>query len=143
MTWWIWVLLGFVLLGAEMLTPGGFYLLFFGCGALAVGLLAALGWSGPLWFQGVLFAVLSVFSVLVFRRPLVRKIRDADKGKEVDSLIGQIAFAADRIQAHGFGKAQMRGTAWNVHNVGEETLQPKQRCRVEKVDGLTLWVKGE
>jgi len=142
MTWWIWVLAGFALLAAEMLTPSGFYLLFFGCGALAVGLLTALGWSGPLWFQGVLFSVLSVLSVLLFRKPLVQKMRAAD-GKEVDSLVGEIAFAVDRIQANGFGKAQLRGAAWNAHNVGDQPLQPKQRCRVEKVDGLTLWLKGE
>jgi membrane protein implicated in regulation of membrane protease activity len=143
MTWWIWVLAGFALLAGEMLTPGGFYLLFFGCGALAVGLLTALGWSGPLWFQGVLFSVLSVLSVLLFRKPLVQKMRIADKDKEVDSLVGEVALAIDRIQAKGFGKAQLRGSAWNAHNVGEQTLHPKQRCRVEKVDGLTLWVKAE
>jgi membrane protein implicated in regulation of membrane protease activity len=143
MTWWIWVIAGFALLAAELLTPGGFYLLFFGCGALAVGLLTALGWSGPLWFQGVLFAVLSVISVLLFRKPLVQKMRVPDEGKEVDSLVGETAFAVDRIQIKGFGKAQLRGSAWNAHNVGDQALQPKQRCRVEKVDGLTLWVKGE
>jgi hypothetical protein len=143
MTWWIWVLAGFALLAGEMLTPGGFYLLFFGCGALAVGLLTALGWSGPLWFQGVLFAFLSVLSVLVFRKPLVQKMHAADQGKQVDSLVGEIALVVDRIQANGFGKAELRGSAWNAHNVGDQTLQPKQRCRVEKIDGLTLWVRGE
>jgi inner membrane protein len=144
MAWWIWVLLGFALLAAEMLTPGGFYLLFFGCGALAVGLLAALGWSGPLWFQGVLFSVLSVVSVLLFRRRLVQKMGATDKGKEeVDSLVGQTAFAVDRIQANAFGKAELRGSGWNARNVGDEAVQAKQRCRVEKVDGLTLWIRGE
>ena len=29
MIWWYCMLLGIVLLGAEMLTPGGFYILFF------------------------------------------------------------------------------------------------------------------
>ena len=33
MEWWIWVVLGLALLLGEILTPGGFYLLFFGwCG---------------------------------------------------------------------------------------------------------------
>lgn len=30
MLWWTWIILGLVLLVAEMLPPGGFYLLFFG-----------------------------------------------------------------------------------------------------------------
>ena len=37
MIWWYWMLLGIVLLGAEMVTPGGFYILFFGLAALIVG----------------------------------------------------------------------------------------------------------
>ena len=37
MIWWYWMLLGLVLLGVEMATPGGFYILFFGLAALIVG----------------------------------------------------------------------------------------------------------
>ncbi len=39
MDWWIWLVLGFALLGAEMLAPGGLYLLFAGVAALSVGVL--------------------------------------------------------------------------------------------------------
>ena len=137
------MLLGFALLAAEMLLPGGFYLVFFGCGALAVGLLAALGWSGPLWLEGVLFAVLSVLSVVLFRKPLVQKMHVADEEKGVDSLVGEVAFAVNAMRPNSFGKVELRGAAWNARNVGEDGVQPKQRCRVEKVDGLTLWVKAE
>ena len=30
MTWWLWAFLGLFLLGGELVTPGGFYMLFFG-----------------------------------------------------------------------------------------------------------------
>ena len=30
MAWWIWAFLGLILLGVEITTPGGFYILFFG-----------------------------------------------------------------------------------------------------------------
>ncbi len=43
MVWWAWVLVGFLLLLGEILTPGGFFILFFGVGALVVGALGALG----------------------------------------------------------------------------------------------------
>ena len=36
MNWWMWAILGFVLLVAEMLTPGTFYLMFLGISALIV-----------------------------------------------------------------------------------------------------------
>ena len=47
MLWWVWILLGFLLLLAEVLTPGGLYLLFFGVAAILVGLLAGLNLIGP------------------------------------------------------------------------------------------------
>ena len=51
MLWWVWILLGFLLLLAELLTPGGLYLLFFGVAAIIVGLLAGLNLIGPPWMQ--------------------------------------------------------------------------------------------
>jgi membrane protein implicated in regulation of membrane protease activity len=45
MAWWIWVLGGLVLLVAEVTTPGGFFAIFFGAGAILVGVLKALGWA--------------------------------------------------------------------------------------------------
>ena len=64
-SWWLWLVLGLVLLGVEILTPGGFYIIFFGVAALIVGVLAGLGVGGPLWAQLVLFSVLSVASLVV------------------------------------------------------------------------------
>jgi membrane protein implicated in regulation of membrane protease activity len=32
MSWWLWVLAGLALLGAELLAPGGFFVFFFGSG---------------------------------------------------------------------------------------------------------------
>ena len=44
--WWHWLVLGLVLLAAELASAGGFYIIFFGVGALVVGVLAALGAAG-------------------------------------------------------------------------------------------------
>ena len=60
MDWWIWILLGLLLLLTELVTPGGFYILFFGIGAVIVGILTGFKASGPPWFQFILFSVLSV-----------------------------------------------------------------------------------
>jgi inner membrane protein len=51
MAWWIWIVLGLVLLLGEMLTPGGFYILFFGIGAIIVGILAGFNVAGPCGFR--------------------------------------------------------------------------------------------
>ena len=47
MDWWIWILFGLLLLLVELVTPGGFYILFFGIGAVIVGILVAFESAGP------------------------------------------------------------------------------------------------
>ena len=62
-----------------------------------MGLLTALGWTGPLWLQGVLFTFLSLFSVLFFRPSLMKKIQTGLGEVEVDRLVGERALVRDEI----------------------------------------------
>ena len=47
--WWHWLVLGLLLVVVELVSAGGFYIIFFGVGALIVGLLSASGAAGPGW----------------------------------------------------------------------------------------------
>ena len=69
MSWWMWVLLGVVLLAVEIVTPGGLFALFFGASAILVGGLVALGVEAR-WLQWLLFAGLGVLLVVALRRRL-------------------------------------------------------------------------
>jgi inner membrane protein len=142
MLWWVWILLGFLLLLAELLTPGGLYLLFFGVAAILVGLLAGLNLIGPPWMQWLMFSILSVAALSLFRRPLLKRLRPAAMAQEVDSLVGQIAVALDDIAVDAVGRAELRGAAWSARNVGADSLTRGQRCTVERVDGLMLCVRA-
>lgn len=142
MDWWLWILLGLALLAIEILTPGGFYVLFFGAGALVVGVLAALGAADSLAVQGLWFSVLSVASLALFRGRLVDLFRPTG-GHEVDSLRQEVAVLLQDLPANGFGKAELRGTTWSVRNTEGRDLPAGQRCRVDRAEGLTLWVKAE
>ena len=143
MDWWIWVLAGLALLAFEVASPGGFYVFFFGVGALAVGVLAALGVPHTLWLQGVLFTALSVASLLCFRRPILNKMQAHAPAGEVDSLVGERAVAQGNIDPGGLGKAELRGSTWNARNAGESAIGRDQLCLVERVDGLTLWIRAD
>jgi len=142
MLWWIWILLGFLLLVAELLTPGGLYLLFFGVAAVVVGLLAGLGLAGPPWMEWLLFSLVSVVALSLFRRPLLKRLRPAAMGTEVDSLVGETAVVLEDMPADAIGKAELRGSAWRARNVGKDALIRGQRCTVERVDGLMLCVRA-
>ena len=142
MSWWIWVLGGLVLLLAEILTPGGFFVVFFGAGAILVGVLVALGWSGPAWAEWLVFTVLSLASLALFRKPLMRRFNLAD-GKPVDRLEGETALVTEEVAPGGVGKAEMRGASWTARSSATVALARGQRCRVERVEGLTLWLRPE
>jgi len=142
MLWWVWILLGFLLLLAELLTPGGLYLLFFGVAAILVGLLAGLNLIAPPWMQWLMFSILSVAALSLFRRPLLKRLRPATLAQEVDSLVGETAIALEDMAADAVGKAELRGAAWSARNVGANSLARGQRCTVERVDGLMLCVRA-
>lgn len=142
MAWWIWVLAGLVLLLAEVLTAGGFFVIFFGAGAILVGTLKGLGWDGPAWAEWLVFTVLSLVSLALFREPLMRRFK-LGSGKPVDRLEGESAVVTEEVAPGGYGKAELRGASWTARSAGAATLARGQRCRVERVEGLTLWLRAE
>ncbi len=144
MLWWHWAVLGLVLAGLEILTPGGFYILFFGLGALLVAFLTLVGAGGPLWFQLLLFTVFSIVSLAVFRNPLLRMMQKKTAGAStIDKLVGELAIPTAVIPAGEVGKAELRGTSWTARNGGSQILPVGCRCRVTKVDGLVITIEAE
>ena len=144
MDWWLWAALGLVLAAGEILTPGGFFVVFFGLGALVVALLAFVGLAGALSFQILLFSVFSVASLLLFRNPLLRWMgRHTPKTVDVDSFVGELAVAASAIPPGGVGQAQLRGSAWNARNASQAAIAAGGRCRVTRVEGLVIWIEPE
>jgi membrane protein implicated in regulation of membrane protease activity len=139
--WWVWIIGAFGLGLLEMTTPGGFYFLFFGIGAALTGFLAWGPLEGQTTLQLLLFSVISVASSLAFRRPLMRRFAPRIDDIPVDSMIGETATALEDIAASGFGKVELRGSSWNARNSGDRTLSRGERCTVERVDGLSLWVR--
>jgi inner membrane protein len=142
MAWWVWVLVGLGLLGFEVLTPGGFFMLFFGLAAVVVGALAGSGLTRPIWLQWLLFSLLSVGSLLVFRRRLLAWLQSPE-ARGVASLVGDVAVLLADLPPGTVGKAELRGATWSVRHDGPETLARGRRCRVDRVDGLTLHVRLE
>jgi membrane protein implicated in regulation of membrane protease activity len=141
LSWWYWLLLGFGLLLLELITPGGFFVFFFGVGAIIVGLLASVGLSGSPELQWLLFGIVSVAGVLFLRKPLQRRTQ-VNPDREVDSIVGEIAVATGEIGIQQIGKVELRGTQWTACNIGDSIINAAQRCRVERVEGLTLHIRA-
>jgi membrane protein implicated in regulation of membrane protease activity len=142
MDWWLWIALGLALTVAELVTPSGFFIIFFGVAALSVGMLTALNMAGGTWVQWLLFSVLSLLYVMVFRGRLQTRVQ-MPESRDVDSLIGVLAIVQERMLPGTVGKVEVRGSMWSARNSSNVPLDAGQRARVAAVDGLTLTVVPE
>jgi membrane protein implicated in regulation of membrane protease activity len=143
MLWWHWLVIGLILVALEMAASGGFYVIFFGIAALAIAGLHVLDWAGPIWFQLVLFSAISIGSLLIFRSPLLTWMQVGGPGKDVDSLVGDIALPLEDIPAGAVGRAELRGAVWSARNQDATTLARGERCKVVEVDRLMIFLKPE
>ena len=143
MEWWHWLALGLILVALEMAASGGFYVIFFGVAALAIGGLHLFDLAGPAWFQFLLFSVISVASLLLFRNPLLRMLNMDGVPDNVDSMIGETAVPLDDIAPGAVGRAELRGTVWSARNQDSAALVRGQRCTVVEVDRLMIFLKPE
>ena len=143
MAWWHWIVVGLILIALEMAASGGFYVIFFGIAAIAIGALNVLGLAGPLWFQFLLFSTISIGSLLLFRRPFMRWMQLDRPGSDVDSMIGETAIPLEDIEPGAVGRAELRGTVWSARNRATVPLRKGQRCRVVAVERLMIFLEPE
>ncbi len=142
MPWWGWIVVGAVLLAAELFViPIDFFLVFLGVAALTVGFIGLAGVDLPQWGQWATFAALAVGSLLLFRGWL--RARFASVTPADDTLVGEIAVAREALAAGARGRIELRGATWLARNSGDAGLAPGDRARVERVEGLTLHVRRE
>jgi len=143
MQWWHWLAVGLILVALEMAASGGFYVIFFGVAALAIGGLHLFDLAGPVWFQFLLFSVLSVASLALFRSRLMKWLNLDKPGSDVDSLVGQIAMPLDDIVPGAVGRAELRGTVWSARNASPLAVIRGQRSTVVRVDRLMIFLQPE
>lgn len=140
MSWWLWVLFGIGLLVVEMITPGGLFALFFGVGAILTAAVAAAGAGATV--QWVAFTAASILLLATLRRTLQDRLLTR-ASPPVDRIVGEEATLLDDLPPGGEVKAELRGVPWSARAVTGLALRKGQRCRVERIEGLTLWVRGE
>ena len=141
--WWHWMAVGLVLVVLELAAPGGFFIIFFGLAAIVVGALVFLDVGGPLWVQLLAFSVLSAVALLLFRNPLMRRMKFDRGTDDLDNLTGEPATALDDIAPAEAGRVELRGTTWRARNGGQAPIARGSRVRVVAIDRLTVVVIPE
>jgi inner membrane protein len=109
-----WIILGFVLLGAEMMLPG-VYLLFLGVGALAIGLNLLFLPGLSIASQLVGFALVSAAAAAVGYRWYGNRTAPSDSvvNSRRQQLIGRKAMVSEAI-VNGRGRVRLDDGWWSV-----------------------------
>ncbi|MBS1205443.1 MAG: hypothetical protein H6R25_2342 [Proteobacteria bacterium] len=141
-THFAWLVLGGLLLAAEMLGGNG-YLLWSGVAAVITGLLA---WIIPFsWeWQGVLFALLTLLAAWLWWKWLSCRLKqqkpaDASLNLRGQQLVGR-RFQLDNALVNGHGHMRVGDSSWPVS--ADDDLAAGTRVEVIAVEGITLRVKA-
>jgi membrane protein implicated in regulation of membrane protease activity len=135
---WIWLTLGVVLAGVEMLLPG-YYMIWLALAAVVTGVLAGLT-GMALTVQVVTFVVLALVAVYTARlilrdNPIVSS--DPLMNRRGARMVGQTARVVQPI-LHGTGRVHVGDGEWNARgpDAGEG-----EWVRITGTDGATLLVE--
>ncbi len=142
---WIgWVVLGVVLLVAEIFTTG-FVLMWFGIGALVAALGSLAGFGYPLQFLAFLVVsmALTVASRTIFTKYFVHKDLEGGLKTGVAALPGKqgTVVTSSRGALHE-GAVKVYGSTWTAYPAeGEAALEAGDRVIVESVRGASIYVR--
>lgn len=138
MAWWSWMIIGAVMLGAELfVVDAAFYLVFIGFAAVIVGIVELAGAGLAIWVQWTLFSVIAVVLMVSFRRKLYGMMRGT--GEDYQSgPAGETVTVVDALEPGHSGRLNYRGTDWTIVNAGAATIGAGEQARIIAVDGLKL-----
>jgi LPXTG-motif cell wall-anchored protein len=134
--YWHWWLLGLALIVVEILVPGTF-VLWLGIAALGVGVLVFLFPSLGGQTQWLLFAGLTIFSILVWLLYFRKRPEHSDDpllNRRGQQYVGRVFTLADPI-VNGLGKIRVDDSIWKIT---AEDCPTGTRLRIVGVEGVVL-----
>ncbi len=141
--WILWLVIGIILIIAEVFTLG-FVLLWFGIGAIAAALAGFLG--APFVFQFLIFALVSIALTAMSRTIFAKYLSHSDENTlkmGVDSLPGQVGTVTLGSKgAMQEGAVKVYGSTWTAFPIdGETELVEGEKVEVVSVKGSSIYVR--
>ncbi len=142
LVWWHWVVVGIVLMLLELAVPA-FFIIWFGIGAILVGLAMIVAPALSLTAQVVLWTAASVaMTVLWFR--VFRTDRHTTRSGQTASVVGEMGLLATAVAPFQpgqvrFQKPVLGAEQWECR--ADEEIAAGERVRVVSVEGNFVQVK--
>lgn len=140
--WWYWLILGFCLIMAELLIPA-FFTLWFGIGAIAVGLVLLAIPSLGIAVQILLWAILSSVQVILWFRFFRPKTMTAI-GTSASDVIGETGVLVSNLTPHARGSVRFQkpilgADCWECY--ADTPISSGTRVRIVAVEGNFIKVE--
>jgi membrane protein implicated in regulation of membrane protease activity len=137
--WWIWMIIAAFFVLGEIFTAG-FFLLWFGIGAAAAGLLAIFGLSFG-WQLGA-FVVVSGVLFIVSRRFAERFSKKQPDGIGADRFIGLRGIVLEEIDNDkNTGRVRLKKEEWRADSETGDVIPAGKKVKVTRIDGTHIVVK--
>jgi membrane protein implicated in regulation of membrane protease activity len=137
--WWIWMIIAALFVVGEIFTAG-FFLLWFGVGAVVAGVLALLGLS--FGWQLAAFAVVSLVLFASSRRFAERFSKKQPPGIGADRFIGKQGIVLEDVDnATNVGRVRLDKEEWRADSETGEKIPAGIQVEVVRLDGTHLVVK--
>jgi len=135
-----WFVLGIIFFVLELAMPG-FFIFFFGVGACITAIVCFFG-TPCINLQITIFLVVSVLSLLVFRKMLKKKFfyKGDEESKSIeDEFTGKNAVAITDFDENHIGKVEFKGTSWKAE--ANVPIKTGQIVKIIDKEGFTLKVE--
>ena len=135
--WWHWVVLGIVLVLAELAVPA-FFVIWFGFGAMLVGLVLLLAPGLTLSAQIGVWVLASVAMTVLWFRVFKRSQHKTLIGTAAGEVIGEIGLLVSAVAPFERGKVRFQRPVLGAEEwacVAESAIAAGQRVRVVSVEG--------
>ena len=136
---WHWWVIGIILIILELFAPGAFFL-WMGIAAGLVGLILVIAPEMPWQYQFIVFAVVSVVSIVVWRNYLKKHPTETDRptlNMRGEQYVGRI-FTLTEPVVNGVGKIKVDDTMWKIEGADCDV---GAKVKVTKTDGAVLKVE--
>ena len=137
--WWIWVIVGVILIIGEIFTAG-FFLIWFGIAAIIAGIIAFFELS-VVW-QGVAFVIISGILLAGTRRLAERYTKNQPPGIGADRFIGKVGVVLEEIDNDkNTGRVRVEEDKWRADSLEGEIIAKDSNVQVIKIEGTHVVVK--
>ncbi|MDR2337069.1 MAG: hypothetical protein LBE20_00250 [Deltaproteobacteria bacterium] len=142
MNWWLWIIIGLIVLSLEMLIPLDFFLVFIGLAGIITGAISGIaqlcgfeiGSSAEYFICAVTIVLLFVFA----KKPLINHLSSNKKDIILDDYV---TIEGNDINPNESGTGNTRGAVCKVRNLGNTALEVGKSYKISRKDGITLIIE--